>query len=345
MIATHPPILRILRIHYLIQGRSYPNVPGLARLLEASRRTIQRDIDFLRDQLGAPLAFNPIENGYEYTQDGFTLPEIKMTEGEILALMVADRALGAYRGTESEEMLRRLIEKAVLALGESRTVSPEKIAETYSFMHSAPPARVNAPVFAVIEKAIRNRETIEITYHTQSRATTSRRNVDPYHLANVDGDWYLLAFCHRRQQIRTFKPARIRKARPTGVTFVPRACDPEEFLRTKLRAMGGDRIFEAVVRFDASLAGHILERDWSNGYKVQTLMNGGVELSFRSENADALIRWCLSWGTGAEVISPSWARRRARQILRQLSRRYEGRVRPARTAERRHRPPSRPPSE
>jgi proteasome accessory factor B len=344
MLTTHPPILRILRIHQAIQGRNYPNIPSLARMLEASRRTVQRDIEFLRDQMGAPLAFNPIENGYEYTEEGFTLPEVKMTEGEVLALMVADKALAAYRGTACEGLLRQLLEKATLALGETRMIAPQQISEAYSFQHTAPPARINSAVFSVIEKAIRDRETLEVVYNTQSRGTTSRRNLDPYHLANVDGDWYLLAFCHRNQRIRTFKPARIREARATGVKFIPRPFDPEEFLRTKLRAMSGDRIFEAILRFDSTLAGHILERDWGSGYRVQILTNGGVEISFCSENVDALVRWCLSWGSGAEIVSPSWVRLRARQVLRQITRRYEGRVRPVKTAERRQRPPSRPPS-
>jgi proteasome accessory factor B len=344
MIATHPPILRILRIHQAIQARTYPSIPSLAELLEVSRRTVQRDIEFLRDQMGAPLAFNPIESGYEYTEDGFTLPEVKMTEGEVLALMVADKALAAYRGTECENLLRQLLEKATLALGETRMISPQQISETYSFQHTPPPARINPAVFSIIEKAIRDHETLEVVYHTQSRGATSRRNLDPYHLANVDGDWYLLAFCHRHQRLRTFKPARIRAARATGVKFTQRPFDPQEFLKTKLGAMSGDRIFEAVLRFDSTLAGHILERDWGTGYRVQILTTGGVELSFQSENGDALVRWCLSWGPGAEIVSPSWVRLRARQILRQITRRYEGRVRTVKTVERRKRPPSRPPS-
>ncbi len=344
MITTHPPILRILRIHQMIKGRRYPNVPGMARILEVSRRTIQRDVEFLRDQMGAPLAFNPLENGYEYTEEGFTLPDVQMTEGEVLALMVADKALSAYRGTPCEGLLRQLLEKATTALGETRTVSPQQISEAYSFQHTAAPARVNPTVFAMIEKAIRDRETLEVVYHTQSRGTTSKRGIDPYHLANVDGDWYLLAFCHRHQEVRTFKPARIRSARATGVRFILQSFDPGEFLQTKLHAMGGDRIFEAVLRFDPTLAGHILERDWGTGHRVQTLTGGGVELSFKSESADALIRWCLSWGPGAEVVSPPWVRRRARQILAMIARRYDGPVRPVRTATRRQRAPSRPPS-
>lgn len=344
MIATHPPILRIMRIHQAIREKRYPNVPDLAKLLEVSRRTVQRDIEFLRDQLSAPLVFNPLEGGYEYTEEGFSLPDVQMTEGEVLALMVADRALSAYRGTEYEDLLRQLLQKAMTALGEERTISPQAIARTYSFGHTAAPSRITPRIFAQIEKAVREHETLEVVYHTQSRGTTSRRCLDPYHLANVDGDWFLLAFCHKHQEVRVFKPARIRSVRETGQGFVPRNFDPAAFLQTKLGTMSGDRIFETVLRFDPTLAGHILEREWGEAYKIQTLMSGGVEITFKSENADAVIRWCLSWGPGAEVVSPPWVRRRARQILTQLVRQYEARVRPMRTSPRRQRPPSRPPS-
>ncbi len=341
MISTHPPIFRIMRIHQTVQEGLCPNVPALARLLEVSQRTVQRDIEFLRDQLGAPLAYNPLEGGYEYTEEGFRLPDVQMTEGEVLALMIADRALSAYRGTESEALLRNLLNKAILALGEERTVSPQQIAQSYSFRHTAAPSRIAAPVFSTIEKAIRERVTIEIVYHTQSRDETGRRRIDPYHLANVDGDWYLIAYCHKHEEMRVFKPARIKSARSTGQHYLPRGFDPSEFLRTKIGAMGGDRIFEAVIRFDETLAGHILERDWGSGYRVQTLVNGGVELSFRSENADAVIRWALGWGAGTEIIAPPWVRRRARQILSQIRKKYEGDVRKVRPAPRRGRPPSR----
>jgi proteasome accessory factor B len=296
--------------------------------------------------MGAPVAFNPLENGYEYTEEGFALPDVQMTEGEVLALMVADKALSAYRGTECEEMLRQLLAKATLALGEVRTVNPQKLAEAYSFLHTSPPARVRPAVFAAIERAIRLRETLEVIYHTQSRGETGRRTLDPYHLANVDGDWFLLAWCHRRQEVRTFKPARIREAVPTGKCFLPEAFDPEEFLRTKIGTMGGEKIFESVVRFDETLAGHILERDWPDGYQVQILTGGGVDLSFRSENASALIRWCLGWGPGALIVSPVWVRRRALQVLKVLGASYEraprdGSMRPLRMIQRRSRPPSR----
>lgn len=323
MASEHPLILRVLRIHQLIQAHRYPNIPDLAKMFDVSKRTIQRDIETLREQMGAPLAFNPIENGFEYPEEEFALPDVEMTEGELLALMVADTALAGYRGTEGEDLLRRLLAKAAVALPEQRTISPKAIAGGHSLKHTAPPAQLDPTIFATIEKSIRARETLELVHLTQSRSTASKQRFDPYHLASVDGEWYLVGFCHKRRQVRVLKPSRIRKAKSTGKHFLPRRFDPEEFLRTKIQTKGGTRIFEALLRFDSSIADHILEREWGAGYRVQALTSGGIELSFRAENADAVIRWCLGWGPGAEVISPPWVRRRARQILRQLGKRYE----------------------
>ena len=74
--SAHPPILRMLRIHQLIQGRRYPNVPDLARSLGVSQRTVQRDVETMRDRMGAPLAFNPIENGTGQVERGkFTVSQ------------------------------------------------------------------------------------------------------------------------------------------------------------------------------------------------------------------------------------------------------------------------------
>ncbi|MBD3161878.1 MAG: WYL domain-containing protein [Candidatus Eisenbacteria bacterium] len=330
MTTQHPPILRILRIHRLIQAKRHPNVSDLARLLEVSRSTVQRDIEQLRDRFGAPVAFNPIENGYEYSEEGYTFPDVEMTEGEALALMVADRALAAFRGTGSEALIRRLLRKAVDALEDRIEVRSEQVIEADPFLRAAPPDRIDPEVFSALEKAVRDRESLEIVLRTGGRADAAKRRIDPYHLVNIDGDWTLLAQDHRSREMRVFKPARIRAVEGTGVRFVPRAVDPGELLRDKIDTIGRERIFEAVLRFDATLAPHILERRWGPAFRAQIMTDGGVELSFRSENADAVVRWCLGWGPGAEVVSPPWVRRRARQILRQIGRRYEGPARRSR---------------
>src|SRR5262249_1965416 len=98
-LATRPPLARLAVIDQTIRSRAYPNATFLARQLEAPRRTICRDLDLLRDRLGAPLEFDRRHNGYYYTEPNYCLPLVHLTEGELLALFLAERLLQEYRGT------------------------------------------------------------------------------------------------------------------------------------------------------------------------------------------------------------------------------------------------------
>jgi predicted DNA-binding transcriptional regulator YafY len=201
-------------------------------------------------------------------------------------------------------------------------VSPQELAKAYSFQRTAP-VRHDARLFRLLQDAIRSGLSLEVVYHSQSRGQTGRRTLDPYHLANVDGDWFLLAFCHLHKEVRVFRASRLRSCKPTGETFrVPEDFDPARFLETKFHAMAGDPPVEIRIRFDRAVAGYITERDWGPSHRIQFVTDGGVELGLTTENADAVLRWVLSWGTGAEVLSPAWARRRMRELLARVSERY-----------------------
>ena len=65
---TRPPLERMLRIHQALQAGGYPNTPELARDLEVSTKSVQRDLDFMRDRLHLPIAHNREKNGYEFVE-------------------------------------------------------------------------------------------------------------------------------------------------------------------------------------------------------------------------------------------------------------------------------------
>ncbi len=321
---TRPQIYRLMVIDREIRAGRYPNSTRLAEALEVSGRTIQRDVEFLRDSLRAPLEFDPTHNGYVYTEPSFFLPTQQLTEGELLAVLVADKALGEFRGTTFEGTLRRIFEKLAALLPEEVTVSPQELAEAYTFQATAP-VRCEPQVFRDLQEAIRDTAGLEVVYHTQSRDATERRKIDPYRLASIDGEWYLLAFCHNHQQVRVFRPSRIRELKRTGGTFLlPPDFDVSRFLHTKFHAMAGDKPVEVRIHFDRTLAGYIAEREWPEGNQCQFLTDGGVELRLTTENADAVIRWVLNWGVGAEILSPPWVRRRLREMVQRILQRYDG---------------------
>ena len=39
---------------------------------------------------------------------------------------------------------------------------------------------------------------------------------DPYYLTVIDGDWFLVGYCHLREVVLMFAPARIRELREAG---------------------------------------------------------------------------------------------------------------------------------
>src|SRR5216683_1851508 len=96
--AKRPALARFAFIDEKLHSQSWPNASSLARELEVTTRTIHRDIEYLRDQRKAPIAFDPKKNGYFYTEPSFRLPHFSVSEGECLALFLAERLLQQYRG-------------------------------------------------------------------------------------------------------------------------------------------------------------------------------------------------------------------------------------------------------
>ena len=92
----------MLRIHQTIQSGQYPNAVSLARELEMSTKSIHRDLEFMRDRLGLPLEWDFDRRGYRYTEEVNAFPTLQITEGELVALIVAEKALQQYRGTSNE---------------------------------------------------------------------------------------------------------------------------------------------------------------------------------------------------------------------------------------------------
>src|ERR1700688_4527251 len=110
-LASRPALVRLAVIDREIRGGRLPNANSLARQLEVNPRTVHRDLDCLRDQLGAPLEFDRDRNGYYYTNASWLIPYPQLSEGELLALFLASRLLKQYQGTPFAADLARMFGK------------------------------------------------------------------------------------------------------------------------------------------------------------------------------------------------------------------------------------------
>ena len=310
----------MLRIHQAIQSAKYPNAASLAREFEVSTKTIHRDLEFMRDRMDLPIEYHPQRFGFFYSEKVEAFPMLQITEGEFIALLIAERALEQYRGTNFEKPLLGAIRKMQQALPDTISLSLADVQQTISFRTRAEPI-LNLEIFDSLAKATAARQQLQLSYRKPGQEAAEPRVVDPYHLANINGEWFLFAYDHLRQDIRTFVPARIERIKPTGKTFPrPETFSMEERLRDSFGVHSGEGLWDVVIRFDPCVADFVREKRWHASQQLRELRNGGLELRMRLSGLLEVERWVLSWGGNAVVVQPLELARAVKQAAEKILR-------------------------
>ncbi len=78
-----------------IQKDRCPKLADLARLIERDQRTVQRNLEVLRNDFQAPLVYDHARRGFRFSDTSWRLPPIKLTEGELISFFAAERLLRA----------------------------------------------------------------------------------------------------------------------------------------------------------------------------------------------------------------------------------------------------------
>jgi proteasome accessory factor B len=301
---SRPPLERMLRIHQAIQAGTYPNATTLAVELEVSAKSIHRDLEFMRDRLALPLEYHPGRFGYGYTQEVSSFPTLQITAGELVALLVAEKALRQYRGTPFEQPLLSAFKKMASALPETISLNLADWDHTVWFRTSAEPI-MDLAIFDALAKGTAQRLQLRLTYRKPGRGDPEPRVVDPYHLANINGEWYLFAYDHLRRDLRTFVPSRILEVKPTGKTFVrPHQFSLEKRLRDSFGVHSGQGDYRVVIHFNELVADYVREKRWHPSQELRELPNRGVELRLKLSSLVEIRRWVLGWGGQAVVRQP-----------------------------------------
>ena len=310
----------MLRIHQAIQSGKFPNANALAAEFEVSPKSIHRDIEFMRDRMGLPIEYDARQYGFFYTGEVSAFPTLQITEGELFALVVAEKALQQYRGTSFEKPLLSAVKKMEQSLPDTISLNFADIQQTISFRTRAEPI-LDLKIFEMLATAAAERRQIELAYRKPGQKKPETRLVDPYHLANINGEWFLFAYDHGRRDIRTFVPGRMQSVKLTGTTFErSRKFSLEKRLRDSFGVHSGEGEYDVVIRFNARAADYVREKKWHESQQLRDLKDGGVELGLKLSSLMEVSRWVLSWGGDARVVKPpellEIVRQSARRILK-----------------------------
>jgi proteasome accessory factor B len=320
--ASRPPLERMLRVHEELQRGAHVNCTKLAATMEVSIRTIMRDLEFMRDRWELPIEFDTRRNTFAYTRPVTNLPTVQATEGELVALLVARKALEQYRGTPFHRQLAVAFEKMSAGLRDNVSFTPTDDLRAVSFKNMGL-GKADLTVFNHLSRAVVKRFEVEFDYRKPGETKPARRRVRPYHLANRENLWYLIAFDVARGALRTFAVPRIARVSVQDAKFErPTDFSPERFFANALGVLGGERDYRIVIRFSAAVADRVREREWHESQRVRELGGGGVELTLRLGALLEIERWILTWGADAEVVAPEELRERIKATSAVLLKRY-----------------------
>ena len=201
---------RIYWIDEQIRAERHPNAHKVQERFELSNpRIAYEDRKFMINRLGAPIKYNKSRGGWYYTDTTYFLPAIMLTREEITAFFLGEELFSRYLGTPFETPLRLALDKIKQYLPEHVGYDLQKEAAAFTFTGGGR-AMVNPELLLELSSTIHSKHSIEMEYYSASSGQTNTRIVDPYHLHNIQGDWYLIAYCHTRREPRDFLTNRIR---------------------------------------------------------------------------------------------------------------------------------------
>ncbi len=300
-----PQFWRLVELDRQIREGHYPNCLTFARRWEVAQKTVQRDIDYLKYSLNAPIAYDRLKKGYYYTVKSWFLPSLNMSEGDLFGLLVASRALDQYRGTPVASKLEQIFNKIAALIPESVSIKPELVFSRFSF--TTPPSKpVDEKIWVQVVRGLLTSRKVKLNYRAFESPTAKIWVFAPYHIANLHGEWYVFGSTESGDQIIQLSMARILQADVTDASFsIPPGFDPKPLLAGAFGRFTSSAKAKLVrLLFNKDVASWVLERQWSPQQKVVRRKTGDVELSFPAAGLFEVFRWVLAWGHNVSVLEP-----------------------------------------
>jgi predicted DNA-binding transcriptional regulator YafY len=292
------------RIFQAIKLSQYPNRIRLATEIEVTTKTIQRDIDFMRDRLNLPIEYNDKRQGYEFSQPVESFPMVELSEAELISVFVAQKALMQYKGTPFEHPLRSAFEKLVSGLDGKITLSWDDLDSFISF-RTFEIVPTDLRTFQVVSESVRKNGVLKFEYKKLNSSVYEKRFIEPYHLACIQNQWYCFGHDSNRRELRTFVLARMRDAAGTGQTFIKTTkFSLKDHLKDSLGVFSAKGKYNIRIRFDNFAAQLVRERIWHPSQQIQELTGGEIEFRLTLSSLHEIEPWVLSWGEHAKILGP-----------------------------------------
>ena len=285
----------------------FPNAFKLADRFEVSTKTAQRSIDYFRDRLLAPLEYDLSRKGYFYTDPTFQLPVMRISQEELLALLISRKliteASAGSLGDELGHIAQRL--GSLLAANLPGRARPE---DAFSFRWKTI-SPTDPLIFRIVTSALLQGKLLTFCYYSPTASDCTMRTVEPHHMVNYMGTWHLIAYCHLRNDWRDFVLGRMTLCQVDDVVFLIRSRkDWEPYLNDTFGIFQNRENFNVALRFTPERARWIKSEVWHEGQQMEVQDDGSLVLTIPASHEAEIKMEILKHGAQVEVLEPQWLR-------------------------------------
>lgn len=276
--------------------------------LEVSPATLKRDLDYLKDQLGAPIEYDRYLNGYRFGQEyrgrKHELPGLWFSERELYSLLMAHQLLSDL---DSEGVISRHLQPLLdrihqmLGTGDSDAKALLKRVKIIS------PAKRPVPTqfFEMVGEALLKRRRLHMRYLTRGRGEVSERDVSPQRLVHYRNTWYLDAWCHTRERLLRFALDAIEHA-----TALETKAKEVSLKQVEVEMDGGYGIYAgstqqwATLVFEPQAAQWVSKEEWHPKQRSEWLSDGTYQLTVPYTEETEILMDVLRHGDQVRVMAP-----------------------------------------
>ncbi|MFN7138093.1 MAG: helix-turn-helix transcriptional regulator [Limisphaerales bacterium] len=299
-----PRDARCLRIHRFLQAKKFPNARTMAIELGVNEKTVREDFDHMEFGLGLPIDYCYKKKGFYYTEEVTAFPTQLVTDSDLRTLAMIEQLLGCIKGMRLKKEIKRMFDLFTRGLpssfAESRANWKKIVSVRFPNEARSVPAHLD-----IIAKAAASQQRIKAKYRKPGEPNFEERDLNPWHLLNLMGDWYLFAFDHERNAIRCFSLLRMKDIELTGQTFErPEDFDVGKHLEGSFLLQSPDGEYDVVIEASREVADFIREKKWPGEQAMEELAGGGVQLKLRLTSLVEVKRWLQQWGGRIVPLHP-----------------------------------------
>lgn len=315
---------QIYELHKFLSSHQYP-VPlnDILAELEYSKATFHRVCRDMRDYLGAPIK-NRKGEGYFYdlaTDEQYELPGLWFSSKELISLSLLEQLCESFQPELVKQLLTPVHERIADLLHQQNITESDwqsRIKILSQWQRPCQPKRFSETAYALL-----HRQQLEIDYWQRDTNTTQRRIISPQRLVYYRDNWYLDAWCHLREGLRTFSVDAIRHTKQSH----EHAVEVDENILNAHVSQGygifsGDVVGYAKLKFSPSTSARVSQENWHPQQTASWTEHNQYVLTLPYSDTRELIRDILSYGKEVEVIEPESLRLEIRKALENTLKKY-----------------------